>query len=94
LSDPSTSSSGSGSGSGSMLNEGETAVAAAGAHPPYPQVKRDDYVRLLIQALCDLGFKYVIPSTRAQAEASFPPSSSPPPTRSIDQVPNSGSAGS
>lgn len=54
LSDPNASSS-------NMLNggsEGETAVAA-GTQAPYPLVKRDDYVRLLIQALCDLGLKCV-----------------------------------
>lgn len=28
---------------------------------PYPAVKRDDYVRLLIQALYDLGFQYGLP---------------------------------
>lgn len=52
MSDPNASSS-------NMLNggsEGETAVAA-GTQAPYPLVKRDDYVRLLIQALCDLGLK-------------------------------------
>jgi len=26
------------------------------AAPPYPLVERDDYIRLLIQSLCDLGF--------------------------------------
>jgi len=32
------------------------------AAPPYPLVERDDYIRLLIQSLCDLGFQFGPPA--------------------------------